>query len=137
MRKSLTMLVCGGVLLAGAVAFLTPADARRGGVHRGGGHAVGHARAGRSINRNRNVNINRSRNVNVNRNRNITRHVDRNVNRRYVYRNGHRGYWRNGVWIVAPAVAGAAYVASCAYEYGRWQSTGSTYWRDRYYQCAN
>ena len=146
MRKLFAMLLCGGVLLAGVVASLTPADARRGGFHRGGGgHAIGHARAGRSINRNRNVNIsrsrnvniNRSRNVNINRNRNITRNVARNVNRRYVYRNGRRGYWRNGLWVVAPAVAGATYVASCVYEYGRWQRTGSTYWRDRYYQCAN
>lgn len=135
MRKSLSMLVCGGALLAGAVAFLTTADARRGGVHRGGGHTVGHVRAAGSINRN--VNVNRNRNVNVNRNRTVTRHVDRNVNRQYAYRNGRRGYWRNGVWIAAPAVAGAGYAASCVYEYGRWQSSGSTYWRDRYHQCTH
>jgi hypothetical protein len=66
----------------------------------------------------------------------VTRNVARDVNRRYVYHNGRRGYWRNGVWVALP-VAGAGYVASCAYEYNRWQSTGSSYWRDRYYQCAN
>jgi len=138
MRRLLTMLLCGCVLVAGMVALVTPADARRGGgFHRGGGghHAMRHAGGGRHINRSRNVS--RNRNVNVNRNRNVTRHVDRNVNRRYVYRNGRRGYWRNGVWVVAPAVAGAAYVASCAYEYNRWQATGSISWRDRYYRCAN
>jgi hypothetical protein len=120
----------------GTLAFLTTADARRGGVHRGGGHTVGHVRAGGSINRN--ANINRNRNVNVNRNRTVSRHVDRNVNRRYAYRNGRRGYWRNGVWIAAPAIAGAAaYNASCAYEYSRWKSAGSAYWRERYYQCTH
>jgi hypothetical protein len=50
---------------------------------------------------NRNVNV--SRNVNVNRNANFNRSV--NVNRRYVCRNGQRGYWRNGVWVAAPAAA--------------------------------
>ena len=68
-----------------ALAFLTTADARRGGGHRGG-HTVGHFRAGGSINRN--VNINRNRNVNVNRTRTVTRHDDRNVNRQYAYRKG-------------------------------------------------
>ena len=54
----------------------------------------------------------RNRAVSRNVNRNVTRNVNRNVNRRYVYRNGRWGYWRNGVWIaVAPAVAGATYVA--------------------------
>lgn len=121
MWKSLIVLACGAMLSVGvAASSLTPAEARRGGVHIGG-HGGGHVRAGRAFRGhvNRNVNINR----------NVARHVDRNVTRRYVY--------RNGVWIVAPAVAGATYVASCAYEYGRWQSTGSSYWRDRYYQCTN
>ena len=147
MRKLLLTLLCGCVLVAGVVAIMTPANARRGGegFHRGGGggHAMRHAGAGRHINRsanfsrNRHVNVNRNRNVHRSVNRNVNRHVNRNVNRRYVYRNGRWGYWRNGVWIVAPAVAGATYVATCAYEYTRWQATGSTYWRDRYYQCAN
>lgn len=26
--------------------------------------------------------------------------------------------------------------AACAYQYGRWQRTGSPYWRDRYFECA-
>jgi hypothetical protein len=105
----------------------------------GGGHAFAHARVGRAhpghVHRNRvaHHNINMNRNVNIK--RNVARHVDRNVNR-YVYRNGRRGFWRNGVWVAAPVVAGTAYVASCAYEYNRWQSTGSAYWRDRYYQCV-
>lgn len=125
MQKAVVVLACAAVLfLLGAMAFLAPADARRGGGVRGGGHFAGHAAGGR-VYRGRNVrrNVNRTRNV--------------NVNRRYVYRNGRRGYWRNGVWVVVPAVAGATYVASCTYEYGRWQATGSTYWRDRYYRCAN
>jgi hypothetical protein len=109
------------------MACTPPAGARDFGGHR---HARAHAHAhvNRNVSRHANVNRNINRNVNVNRN------VTRNVNRRYVYRNGHWGYWRNGVWIVAPVVG---YAATCAYEYGRWQATGSTYWRDRYYQCAN
>jgi hypothetical protein len=75
----------------------------------------------------------RNRNVNVNRNV--------NANRRIVYRNGVRGHWRNGRWIAAPLVAAtgagvAGYVATCAYEYNRWQATGTAYWRSRYNQCA-
>jgi hypothetical protein len=89
------------------------------------------------VNRARNVNVNRARNVNVNRTRNVDTNRNVNVNRRYVYRNGQRGYWRNGVWIAAPLAAGAAYVAgSCTYEYNRWRATGSRYWRDRYNQCS-
>ena len=139
MRKLFFFLVCSAAFLVGVVAFLTPADARRGGGVRMGGHAMGAAGGRRAYRGNGNRNLAARRNVNrtANINRNVTRNVDRNVNRRYVYRNGVRGYWRNGVWVVAPAVAGATYVASCAYEYGRWQSTGSTAWRDRYYQCAN
>ena len=115
--------------LVSALVFLmvlaTPADARRGGgFHAGRGHA--------SVHRGANF-----RNVNINRNAyraNINRNV--NVNRRYVYRNGQRGYWRNGVWVAAPAAA-VGYVASCANERRQWQVTGSAYWRDRYYQCVN
>jgi hypothetical protein len=123
MRKSLAILMCCAVFLVGVMAFVTSADARRGGVRMGGGHAsVGRAYRG-------NVSINRS----------TTRNVNRTVNRQYVYRNGRRGYWRNGVWVVAPAVAGGTYGyrAACSYEYRRWQSTGSSYWRNRYYQCVN
>ena len=129
MRQLLLSLACCLVLLLGVASLPSAADARRaGGFHGGGGHACRHA------NVNRNVSRNINRNVNVN--RNVTRNVTRDVNRRYVYHNGRRGYWRNGVWVALP-VAGAGYVASCAYEYNRWQSTGSSYWRDRYYQCAN
>src|SRR5262245_35905294 len=135
MRKFLILLACGAVfsLLA---AFLSTADARRGGggVHMGG-HSFGHVRAGgtygghvnRNVAANRNMNVNRNfnrnvdrnvnRNVNVNRDVNVNRNVNvnRDVNRRYVYRDGRRGYWRNGVWIAAPLAAGAVgYVASCA-----------------------
>jgi hypothetical protein len=112
------------MLLTGGGALQAPAEAR--GFHRGGG---GHVDARAHVNRNI------KRNVNVN--GNINRNVSRTVNRRYVYRNGRWRYWRNGALVAAPAVAGAVYVASCAYEYNRWQSTGSTYWRDRHYQCAN
>lgn len=135
MRQLLLSLACGLVLLLGATALPGAADARHaGGFHRGGGHAYGHAHVNRNVNVNRNVSRNINRNVNVN--RNVTRNVTRDVNRRYVHHNGRRGYWRNGVWVALP-VAGAGYVASCAYEYNRWQSTGSSYWRDRYYQCTN
>lgn len=140
MRKSIAILVCGTMLFVGVMALLAPADAgRRGGArghhhamaHRGGGHR--HHAAHRGVNRSYAASRSFNRNVNINRNL--------NVNRRYVYRNGVRGYWRNGVWIAAPlavgaGVAGAGYVAACAYEYNRWQATGSPYWRDRYYRCA-
>ena len=131
MRKLLIMSTCCA-LFVGVTAFLTPSDARRGGA-RMGGHAIGHVNTGRAFRGSGNRNWAGGRHIN----RNVTRNVTRNVNRRYVYRNGRRGYWRNGVWVLAPAVAGATYVASCAYEYGRWQSTGSSYWRDRYSECAN
>ena len=126
-------LVCGTVLLLGVTALAEPADARQFGGRGGGGHAYRQANVGRvtSHNVNRNINRNVTRNVD----RNVNRNVTRNVNRNYVYHNGRRGYWRNGVFVALPAV-GAGYAASCAYEYGRWQSTGSNYWRDRYYQCA-
>jgi len=129
MRKLLIMLACGAMLLMGLAAALAPAEARRGGGAHRGGHGGGHVHAGRAFH----GNVSRNRNVN----RNVSRRVDRNVDRKYVYRNGRRGYWRNGAWILAPAVAGATYVASCSYEYNRWQATGSSYWRDRYQNCAN
>lgn len=139
MRKLFTMLVCGTAFVIGVVTFLTPADARRGGGARmGGGHAYGHAHAGRGFRGGGNRNW--AANRNINRNVNINRNAARNVNRQYAYRNGRRDYWRNGIWVAAPALAGTAaygYRASCAYEYRRWQSTGSAYWRDRYNQCAN
>ena len=131
MRKWLTMLACALVLLVDVAASSTPADARRGGggARAHGGHARGHAghmhrnfAAGRGVHRH--VNVNRS--------------LNRTVGRQYAYRNGRRGFWRNGVWVAAPLVAGGAVAATtCAYEYGRWQATGSTYWRDRYNQCTN
>ena len=127
MRQFLLSFACGILLLLAVAAHPGPAEARRGGgFHAGGGHF--HAGRVSSHNISRNVNVNRNVNWNVN--------VNRNVNRRHVYHNGRRGYWRNGVWVALP-LAGAAYVASCANEYNRWQSTGSSYWRDRYYQCAN
>jgi DNA-3-methyladenine glycosylase len=150
MQKRRTLLIGVATLGLSLAVSVAPADARRGGGG-GGHHAGGHARTmhanvnrshsvNRNINRDFNRNVNRDINRNVNRNvnrdinRNVTRNVDRNRN--YVWHNGRRGYWRNGVFVVAPAVAGATYVASCAYEYNRWQSTGSSYWRDRYYACS-
>jgi hypothetical protein len=134
MRKILVASVCVAAFL-GLAALPTPADARRvGGVHvSGGGHVARAGTVNRNWSANRDINRSISRNAYVN--RTINRNVD--VNRAYAYRNGRRGYWRNGVWIVAPAVAGATYVASCGYQYSRWQATGSTYWRDLYYQCSN
>jgi hypothetical protein len=128
MHKSSALLACAAALCVGMAVSTLPAEARRGGFHAGGHARHMHA----NVNRGRHTNRRAHRNVNRTVNRNVTRHVDR----RYVYRNGRRGYWRNGVFVVVPAVAGAAYVASCAYEYNRWQSTGSDYWRNRYYACA-
>jgi hypothetical protein len=107
----------------------------------------------RSANINRKVDVNRNiyRDATVTRNKDISRNVSRNVNVngnvagttdrniKYVYRNGQRGYWRNGAWIAAPAVGAAIYgyvPSSCAYQYGKWQVTGSTYWRDLYNACS-
>lgn len=140
MRQLLFTGVCTTLLLLGATAFPPSADARHfgggggRGFHGGGGRVHVNRNVSRNVNRNvsRNVNRNVSRNVN----RNVNRNVTRNVNRNYVYHNGRRGYWRNGVFVALPVAVGAGYAASCAYEYGRWQSTGSSYWRDRYYQCA-
>jgi hypothetical protein len=134
MRQSLFGLVCAPLLLLGVTVIPGTADAARGGGFRGGG---GHVQRQAHVNRNINRNVTRNVNRNINRNVNVNRNVTRNVNRGYVYHNGRRGYWRNGVFVALP-VAGAAagYVASCAYEYNRWQSTGNSYWRDRYYQCA-
>jgi len=131
-------LVCGTVLLLGVTALAEPADARQFGGRGGGAHAYRHTNVGRvtSHNVNRNINRNVTRNVDRNVNRNVTRNVSGDVNRRYVYHNGRRGYWRNGVFVALPIAGAAGYAASCAYEYNRWQSTGSSYWRDRYYQCA-
>ena len=135
-------LVCGTVLLLGVTALAEPADARQFGGRGGGAHAYRHTNVGRVTSHNVNRNINRNvtrnvdRNVNRNVNRNVTRNVSGDVNRRYVYHNGRRGYWRNGVFVALPIAGAAGYAASCAYEYNRWQSTGSSYWRDRYYQCA-
>src|SRR5262249_25062130 len=136
--------VCGTVLLLGVTALAEPADARQFGGRGGGGHAYRQANVGRVTSHNVNRNINRNvtrnvnRNVDRNVNRNVTRNVDRNVNRnvtrnvsgdvnrRYVYHNGRRGYWRNGVFVALPIAGAAGYAASCAYEYNRWQSTGSS-----------
>jgi len=156
MQKITTLLSTAAFLM---LILAMPADARR-----GGGHFAGRGPANfhRSANFNRNINVNRNfnrnvsvnrnfnrnvnvdRNVNVNRNFNRTVNVNRNVgvnrnvnvNRRYVYHNGQLGYWRNGAWVAASAAA-AGYVASCAGERRQWLATGSTYWRDRYYQCMN
>jgi len=146
MRNVLTPLVGIAVFLVGTAVLQTPADARRGGgVHiDGGGYAAYRGPAGPAYRGTVSRNINRdvSRNVNVNRNVAINRTLNGNlnVNRKYVYRNGKRGYWRNGVWILAPVVAGTTYGyvgTSCNYAYNRWQNTNSIYWRDRYYQCVN
>jgi hypothetical protein len=40
------------------------------------------------------------------------------------------------VRVIARAVGGAHSLTSCAYQYGRWKATASTYWRDLYYQCT-
>lgn len=108
MRKTLALLVCGALLMFGVAAVSAPAEARREGL-RAGGHKVGHARAARAANGNM-----RRRHV-------INRHIGR-MHRRHA---NHRGrvVWRSA--------------ASCSYEYGRWQATGSLYWRERYDACAN
>lgn len=133
MRKSLAILVCGVLFFVGVMAALAPADAgRRGGAR---GHHHHHAHRGHH----------RHRAAHRHFHHRYAAHRDFNrgayANRRIVYRNGVRGYWRNGRWIAAPIAAGtgagvAGYVATCAYEYNRWQATGSTYWRSKYNQCA-
>jgi hypothetical protein len=125
MWKSSALLACSAALCLSMALSVAPADARRGGGHHAGGQA-----------RHMQANVNRGRHVNRNINRTVNRNVTRNVDRRYVYHNGRRGYWRNGVFVAVPVAVGATYAASCAYEYNRWQSTGSSYWRDRYYACA-
>lgn len=37
----------------------------------------------------------------------------------------------------ASGIPSAPYVDSCSYQYRRWRQTRSTYWRDRYYACAD
>lgn len=132
MRNSFAGFACVLLGVAGLLAVSTlPADARRGGggVHAHAGGAGRHAAVHRGFRGDPGRHVNR--NVVVNRN------INRTVNRRYVQRNGRWGYWRNGVWVAAPlAAVGSGYVATCAYEYNRWKSTGSAYWRDRYYKCA-
>jgi hypothetical protein len=158
MRNPLTATVGLAVLLVGAAALQSPADARRGGgAHRGGGGHVGTvnrnfstnrnvsrtANVNRNINRNviANRNINFNRNVNVNSNVNVNRNVARIANRniKYEFRNGRRGFWRNGVWVLAPAAAVTyGYIgASCDYLFKEWQATSSIEARDSYYQCVN
>ena len=148
MHNLLAATVGIAVLFVGATAFQSPADARPGGgVQRGGGGGhVGTVNrnfsANRNINRNASVNRNINRNANINRNVDVNRNRNVNVNRnvKYAYRNGQRGYWRNGIWIAAPIAAGAAYGyggTSCSYFYNQWQKTNSIYWRDRYNQCVN
>lgn|SRR5262245_46789932 len=134
MHQKTTRLLTAVALLT--ILFVTPGEARRGGGHHvSRGHAAVHR--GANINRGATLNRNVQRSTNVNRsvNRNVTVNRNVNVNRRYVYRNGQRGYWRNGVWVAAP-VAAVGYVASCANEYRQWKATGSAYWRDRYAQCS-
>lgn len=40
---------------------------------------------------------------------------------------------RDGV-VLGPA---STATANCSYQYGRWKRSGSKYWRDRYYACAD
>jgi hypothetical protein len=146
MRNVLTASIGIAAFLLGATALQVPADARQvGGVRVGGGNFhAGTVNRNFSANRNinRSVNRNVSRNANINRNVDINRNRNVNVNRnvKYGYRNGQRGYWRNGVWIAAPLAAGTAYGyagSSCNYLYDQWQKTNSVYWRDRYRRCTN
>jgi hypothetical protein len=116
MRKMLALLACGAVLELGMAALSAPAEARRDGI-RAGGHGVGHARAARGIR------------GGLNRRHIANRHIG---HRRHANRHG-RVIWRT----VAPALAGATFVASCSYEYRQWRRTGSLHWRNRYYACAN
>lgn len=70
----------------------------------------------------------------------------RGYGRSYAYYGGrhrHRG-WRRGVIIGAgiPFLYGGGYYygsgyygGGCGYYYRKWQRTGSSYWRHRYYEC--
>ncbi|CCB66519.1 exported protein of unknown function [Hyphomicrobium sp. MC1] len=55
-------------------------------------------------------------------------------NARHV-RNGHRGHGNGlvGLAVGSEILSGSG---NCGYSYRMWQSTGSRYWRSRYYDCA-
>ncbi len=56
---------------------------------------------------------------------------------RYRYGKYRPGRWVNGVWIVNGVAASVAVAGNnCGYYYRRWKETGSSYWRDRYYDSC-
>lgn len=65
----------------------------------------------------------------------------RGYRRGYTANHWRRGRWVNGVWVagaVATGVAAGAVAASntCTYYWNRWKATGSSYWRNRYYDAC-
>ena len=49
---------------------------------------------------------------------------------------GRHVAYRAPAGTVVRAGGGGHSLTACAYQYGGWQATGSTYWRDLYYQCT-
>jgi hypothetical protein len=73
----------------------------------------------------------------------VAAHNARHYRRPHVaHRYYRRGRWVNGVWVAGAVAAGvaagtAAASNSCAYYWNRWHATGSTYWRNRYYDACD
>ena len=65
-------------------------------------------------------------------------HNVKKINRaRVVTRNVRRaGRWVNGVWVVGGVASSVAVgtASNCGYYWRKWKETGSSYWRERYYE---
>src|SRR5262245_24286662 len=46
------------------------------------------------------------------------------------------GRWVNGVWVVGGVASSVAVgtASNCGYYWRKWKETGSSYWRERYYE---
>ena len=99
----------------------------------GGGRSISGGGGGRSMNGGgRSMSSNRSSNgPRVSGNRVYGYQAQGHNNR------GHRHRGHGGIGVYGYSGDYGYYNGTCAYEYNRWQSTGSSYWRDRYYQCTN
>ena len=111
-------------MIAGAAAGLvltTPFAAADAAEHKTGGHS---AHAGKSVSHasrrhSKMASASGSRGANV-------RHAS----------NGHRGGRGDGLVGLAVGAALSGSSGSCGFSYRMWQSTGGSYWRSRYYDCA-
>ena len=102
-----TILAAGAAILLGIASMTTVANARGG---HGGGHAGGHAGG----------HFAGSHHAGGHHHHASGHH-----------RHHHARHERNVV-----GVGAYGYSSSCAYLYQRWRATGSSYWRNRYYDCA-